>query len=64
LDLPCGLASGVLDPLHGLPCLLGDATERTLTLLLVLSLLVLLPLLLLVAFAHFSSPFGTLRATG
>jgi hypothetical protein len=51
LDLPGSLARGVLDPLHGLPGLLGDATERALTLL-VLSLLVLLPLLFLIAFAH------------
>ena len=56
MDLPCGLARGVLDPLHSLPGLIGDATKGTLTLL-VLALLV-LPLLLLIAFAHFSSPFG------
>jgi hypothetical protein len=53
LNLLCGLASGVLDPLHGLSGLVGDAPKRALI------LLVLLPLLLLlVAFAHFRSPFG------
>jgi hypothetical protein len=46
-------SDGVLRPLHGLTGLVGDAPERALT------LLVLLPLLLLlVAFAHFRSPFG------
>jgi hypothetical protein len=53
LNLLCGLASGILNPLHSLPGLVGDAPERALI------LLVLLPLLLLlVAFAHFRSPFG------
>jgi len=54
LNLPGGLARGVLDTLHGLPGLVGDAPKGALTLL-VLSLLVLLPLLLLVAFAHLLS---------
>jgi hypothetical protein len=52
LDLIGGLASGVLDPLHGLSGLVGDASEGT------AALLVLLSLLFLIAFAHFSSPFG------
>jgi hypothetical protein len=59
LDLPGSLVRGVLDPLHGLSGLVGDAPEGTVALaLLVLSLLGLLALLFLIAFAHFSSPFG------
>jgi hypothetical protein len=55
LDLIGGLASGVLDPLHGLSGLVGDASEGTAALLVLLSLLF---LLFLIAFAHSSSPFG------
>jgi len=54
LDLPGSLVRGVLDTLHSLSGLVGDAPERALTLL-VLSLLVLLALLSLVAFAHLLS---------
>jgi hypothetical protein len=54
LDLIGSLASGVLDPLHSLPGLIGDAPEGTTS----LALLVLLALLFLIAFAHFSFPFG------
>jgi hypothetical protein len=54
LDLIGSLVRGVLDPLHSLPGLVGDAPEGTVA----LALLVLLALLFLVAFAHFSSPFG------
>jgi hypothetical protein len=57
LDLIGGLASGVLNPLHSLSGLVGDTPEGT-AVLLVLSLFVLLFLLLLIAFAHSSSPFG------
>src|SRR5919112_2163499 len=56
LDLIGGLASGVLNPLHSLPGLVGDAPEGTTAL--ILLVLSLLALLVLVAFAHFSSPFG------
>jgi hypothetical protein len=56
LDLLCGLASSVLDPLHSLPGLVSDAPEGTTAL--ALLVLFLLALLFLIAFAHFRSPFG------